>query len=122
MARPKKQINPEEVEKLAAFNCTAEEIASWFGVHVRTVERRFAGILKKGRDHGRMSLKRRMWETAQSNNKGSVVMQIWLSKNMLGYTDRVEQKTDIKHDQVIEIQWADNDPKDASPDAAPKKN
>lgn len=38
-------------------------------------------------------LKNAMWEKAI--NDGNVAMQIWLSKNILGYSDKVEQKVDV---------------------------
>jgi hypothetical protein len=47
MARPKKPIDPEVVEKLAAMGLSAELIAGFLDVDHRTVERRFAPI-KKG--------------------------------------------------------------------------
>lgn len=96
MARPRKNIPESEVEKLAAINCSVEEIAHFFSVDPRTIQRRFAVALKKGRSTGKMSLKRRMWETAMSNNKGAVTMQIWLSKQMLGYADKVDQNVEAE--------------------------
>jgi hypothetical protein len=38
-------------------------------------------------------LKNAMWDRAI--NDGNVAMQIWLSKNILGYSDKVEQKVDV---------------------------
>lgn len=91
MARPKKSINETQVRKLVSINCSVEEIADFFDVDPRTIQRRFAGALKRGRGGGKISLKRRMWETAMTNNKGAVTMQIWLSKQMLGYRDKREE-------------------------------
>jgi len=91
MARPKKPIPEEEVKKLAAINCSVEEIADFFEVDRRTIQRRFAAALKQGRANSNISLKRRMWETAMTDNKGAVTMQIWLSKQMLNYSDKVSQ-------------------------------
>lgn len=85
MARPKKEINTSQVEALAAINCSLEEIASVIDCDVRTLTRRFAQVIKKGRDQGKSSLKRKMWDIALG---GNVTMCIWLSKQMLGYTDK----------------------------------
>lgn len=93
MARPKLEINESQVESLAAINCTMDEIASVIGCSKDTLERRFAAVIKKGRENGKSSLRRKMWELAQ---KGNVTMCIWLSKQLLGYTDKVEQKNEIK--------------------------
>ena len=40
MARPKARIDLVELEKLCAMQCTDEEIAAFFGVSTKTVERR----------------------------------------------------------------------------------
>lgn len=91
--RPKKSIDGETVEKLAALNCSTEEIAEWFSVDKRTIERRFMPHLIKGRANGRISLKRKMFEMAMGGNS---TLCIWLSKQMLGYTEKVEQRQEVK--------------------------
>lgn len=108
MARPRKVIDPKQVESLAAINCTVEEIASVLGCSKDTLERRFAAVIKKGKENGRSSLRRMMYEKAKG---GNVTMMIWLSKNMLGYSDKIEEKTSVKstEKQIIEVQWADAD-------------
>lgn len=89
MARPRKDIKPEQVESLAAINCSYAEIAAVVGCDVSMLNRRFKQVIQKGREQGKSSLKRKMWETAMG---GNVTMMIWLSKQMLGYTDKIEQK------------------------------
>lgn len=84
MARPQLEINEDTVEKLAAINCSMKEIGDVVGCSVDTLGRRFAEAIEKGRSQGKMSLKRKMWDTAMS---GNVVMMIWLSKQMLGYRE-----------------------------------
>lgn len=124
MARPRKQINEDQVESLAAINCTVEEIASVLECSKDTLERRFAASIKKGREKGRSSLRRLMWDKAQN---GNITMMIWLSKQLLGYTDRVDQRATVSSDGPIDINinWADGDDlqsDDASPDATTKTN
>ncbi len=87
MARPKKKIDPEQVLKLAAINCSYDEMGSVLGCSPDTLERRFAGVIKKGRDNGKMSLKRKQYEIAMS---GNVTMLIWLGKIMLGQVEKQE--------------------------------
>lgn len=89
MARPRLDINEEQVEELASINCSIEEIAAVVDCDRATLHRRFATVIQKGRERGRQSLKRKMWGIAMG---GNVTMCIWLSKQMLGYTDKVEQK------------------------------
>lgn len=93
MARPRKPIDPEQVRRLAAINCSYEEISSVVGCDPSTLTRRFAQVIKEGREQGKASLKRMMWDSAQ---KGSNTMMIWLSKQLLGYTDKVEQRLDAQ--------------------------
>ena len=40
MARPKAKIDLVELEKLCVMQCTDEEVAAFFGVSIRTIERR----------------------------------------------------------------------------------
>lgn len=99
--RPIIPIDPKQVEALAAINCTVEEIACVLNVDKRTIERRFMPHLIKGRENGKSSLRRMMYEKAK---EGNVVMMIFLSKNMLGYSDKVEQKTEYNgQSQVVVI-------------------
>ena len=96
MAKPL-EIDAEQVRKLAAINCTMIEIASVVGCSVDTLERRFADVIKEGRAHGRSSLRRHMWEAVQ---KGNITMMIWLSKNILGYGDRVINETQSENEET----------------------
>ena len=82
MAPPIKKLDVEQIRKLAMINCSYSEIASVMGVNESTLTRRYAQIIKEGREQGKCSLKREMWRSAM--DKGSIVMQIFLSKNLLG--------------------------------------
>lgn len=93
MARPPKPVDENLLRKLAAIHCNQDEMASVLGVSVDTLHRRFADQIKEARDEGKMSLRRKMWEMALN---GNVTLLVWLSKNELGYTDKVEQKQDIR--------------------------
>lgn len=105
MARPKKKIDKEQVCKLAAINCSYAEIAAVVGCNESTLTRRFAQVIKEGREQGKTSLKRAMWKNAIQ--KENITMQIWLSKQLLGYTDKVEEKieTNVKQNVTYEIEW-----------------
>lgn len=49
-----------------------------------TLTRRYAQVIKKGREQGTMSLKRKQYELAMNGNP---TMLIWLGKIMLGQRD-----------------------------------
>lgn len=87
MARPKIKIDEDQLLKLAAMHCTNVEIAAFFDVSKDTIERNYAAILAKGREQGKIKLRRLQWTSAE---KGNVVMQIWLGKQYLGQTDKNE--------------------------------
>jgi len=87
VGRPKIEINEDQLEKLSSILCTMEEMASFFGCSVDTLERNFADTIKKGKNKGRMSLRRLQFEKAQS---GNTTMLIWLGKQLLGQKDKIE--------------------------------
>lgn len=88
--RPKKKIDYQTVEKLANIQCTQEEISNFLGISTRTLQKdkEFLRIYKKGLENGKMSLRRMQFKKA---NDGNVSMLIWLGKQYLGQTDKVEK-------------------------------
>ncbi|HET6208018.1 MAG TPA: hypothetical protein VFD98_14475 [Terracidiphilus sp.] len=91
MARPQAKIDPVELEKLCTMQCTDEEVAAFFGVSTRTIERRrlqprFAEVMERARAKGRVSVRRSLFRLA---NNGNIAAAIFLSKNLLGYRDVV---------------------------------
>jgi hypothetical protein len=80
----KRVVSPEQIYELAAIGCNDSEIARWFDVPRQTLIDNFRDILEKGREDVKMSLRRAMLKNALG---GNAVMQIWLSKNMLGFQD-----------------------------------
>src|ERR1700680_3135965 len=86
-------INLGDLEKLAALQCTEEEMAGWFGVSTRTIERRrkspvFAQTIERGKARGRISLRRAQLKMVED---GSATMGIWLGKQHLGQTDEIKR-------------------------------
>lgn len=86
-AKLRKRIDPDQVEKLAAMHCTHAEIAAVVGCSQDTVERRFADVIRKGRESGKAKLRHLQWRSAQN---GNVTMQIWLGKQLLKQSDKQE--------------------------------
>jgi hypothetical protein len=82
-------IDQDELEKLCRLQCTDEELAAYFGVGVRTIERRgkqpaFREKMERGRATGRISVRRMLFSQAA---KGNTAASIFLAKNLLGYRD-----------------------------------
>src|SRR6266852_1095216 len=94
MARPEAKIDLVELEKLCVMQCADDEVAAFFGVSTRTIERRrqvkkFNDIMDRGKAKGRLSVRRHLFRLAGG---GNVAAAIFLSKNLLGYKDYVNSE------------------------------
>jgi hypothetical protein len=89
----KKVVTPEDIYKLAAIGCTDSEIARWFDIAEGTLRYNFHEIIAKGREDIKMALRHAMIKNALG---GNAVMQIWLSKNWLGFSDNPVNSEDNK--------------------------
>src|SRR6476619_392949 len=88
------KIDLAELEKLCSLQCTDEELASWFGVTTRTIERRhkkksFAEVMDRGKAKGRISVRRMQMKLLE---QGNATMGVWLGKNILGQVDEVHHE------------------------------
>jgi hypothetical protein len=88
------KIDLAELERLSAMQCTDEEIAAWFKVTTRTIERRrkkraFAQVMDRGKAKGRISVRRMQMKLLE---QGNATMGVWLGKNILGQTDEVRHQ------------------------------
>ena len=101
MARPKFKIDYDMVEKLAGIQCTQQEIASFLGCSVDTLQRdeTFCGLYKKGQENGKMSLRRIQYKLAEKNP----TMAIWLGKQYLKQRDNIEVEHDAKNGVIDEL-------------------
>jgi hypothetical protein len=106
--RPPKLKDDEATLKtlrgIAKIQCTTKEAAAVLGVDEVT----FFAFLKRskkakdaweeGKAYGLASARRKMWIKA-FEGQGSVTMMIWLSKQYLGMTDKIEEK--IEQDTTV---------------------
>lgn len=89
VGRPKAEVDIEILKNLASIGCPTYEIASVMNVSARTLKRNFAEIIEQNREKGKASLRKKMYDKAVK--KDNTMMQIFLSKNMLGMSDKVQQ-------------------------------
>jgi hypothetical protein len=97
VGRPQAEIDLEQVERLAAIDCTEPEIAAVLGIDYATWKRHkkrnpdIVEIVERGKENGKASLRRLQWKTA---SEGNPTMQIWLGKQRLGQQDKkhIEQQ------------------------------
>lgn len=88
MGRPPLELDVELIQKLAEIHCTYDEIAAIMGCCRDTLHRKYSDVIKKGQTIGKRSLRRAMFDKAL--NGKNTTMMIWLSKQYLGMTDKVE--------------------------------
>ncbi len=88
MGRPLKEIDAEQVFKLAQLGCTQEEIGDFFGVSQQCISERFQVEYTRARSHWKQSLRRA--QTRRAIRDGSDSMLIHLGKTYLGQTDRLD--------------------------------
>lgn len=119
--RPRKEIDKQTFENLCALQCTESEICSWFDTTDKTLSKwcketyglGFSDIYPIKAEGGKISLRRTQWKLAQK----SPAMAIFLGKNMLGQTDKVQNVTDMHIENVnppeVKIYLPDNNRNDA---------
>ena len=99
--RPKKTLTEDAlklIESLARIMCTEQEIADCLNTTTDTLhnaenDELFRNAIKIGHSQGKQSLRREQWKLAQ---KGNASMLIWLGKQWLGQTDKIEQTTSFE--------------------------
>ena len=89
VGRPKTEVDVEILKNLASIGCPTYEIASVMNVSARTLKRNFAEIIDQYKERGKASLRKKMFDKAVK--KDNTMMQIFLSKNYLGMSDKVQQ-------------------------------
>ena len=95
IGRPKKQLDKDVIAKLSQIGCTQEEIGSCVGISARTLQRRYADLVKENKNIGRASLRKKMWDKAM-RGQGNDKLLIWLSKNELNMRDKIETQSIVE--------------------------
>lgn len=92
-----KDIDFRDFEKCCQMQCTQEEICGWFEIDEETLVRRvtahyncsFSEAYKRFSANGKASLRRRQFRKAQNGDR---VMMIWLGKQYLNQSEKIEQR------------------------------
>lgn len=109
MARPRIEIDIEEVKKLCMLNCTVEEIGAFFNVNKRTIERRmaesdeFKEAIVQGKALGRISIKRAQFRIMGKDHAG---MAMHLGKVTCEQVEYKALPTDSEEAVPVEINFA----------------
>lgn len=110
MSRHPAVIDEQEVANLAFKGASNNEIAFLLGVDDQTIINRFSKLLSKKR------AERRVWLRELQNSKagsGDTTMLIWLGKNNLEQTDKMEQQH--SGGVTINVVYEDVEPNAAAP-------
>lgn len=113
----------EEIKKLLEADCDATSIAAQFGVSRQVLYRRcksdlnipFATLSQQKRMMGNNLLRAKQYQTAMN---GNVTMQIWLGKQRLGQTDKVEHQGSGGGPVKLVVEYVNKRSNDNTTDAA----
>ena len=117
MARPRKEIDFTELDRLCELHCTGTETAAFFGINYDTLVARIKEQVNSDGHHfkgfseyfdlkaskGRITLRKMQWDSALK--RGNVQMLIFLGKMYLGQVDR--QQVDVNTETVIKVDFFD---------------
>lgn len=106
--RPEKKVDFNIFEELCKIQCTQQEICNVLDMDHKTLTARtedrygepFSQTYKRFSDSGRMSLRRAQMRSAIG---GNVVMQIWLGKQYLDQSEKMQVVSQEYINQEIEI-------------------
>jgi len=95
-------IRLDDVKKLAELHLTYKDMAEYFGCKESTFKDHFHHEVVKSRQRTKQRLMQAMLHNALDKNQPTI--QIWLSKNLLGFTDQP-----INTDSTNVLPWLEQD-------------
>jgi len=106
-------INKEQFETLCSIMCSREEIEAVFNVSEFTIRNwckenygdTFEGVASRFRNVGKSSLRRTQFKLAEKNTQ----MAIWLGKQYLNQTDKIETENTERIEIINDIPKSDEE-------------
>lgn len=97
------------IEKLYSCNCSMQEVAAELGVSVEVLKNRFNREKNAiARERGQEKFKSEIRQSQRSIMKrGDSRMAIWLGKQYLGQTDKIEASVTVEEKTADELTWED---------------
>jgi AraC-like DNA-binding protein len=99
----KRVVRIEDVKKLAELHLTYKDMAAYFGCKESTFKDHFHQEVEMGRQRTKQRLMNAMLYNAIEKHQPTI--QIWMSKNLLGWTD-----APINKDDTQVLPWLDDNP------------
>ena len=99
MARPRKELDAEQVYKLARLGCTQAEIADVFNVGQATISRNYGLEYARAQGEFKTSLRRAQYLRAVRDK--SDTMLVHLGKHWLGQGERQQVEIDDKRESRV---------------------
>ena len=96
-----KDIDREQVWRLACMQCTLREIADVMDVSHETIRKHFGDLIEQGQSVGKKSLRRAQWDKALTDRSDR--MLIFLGKQYLGQSD-----SPTNTDENTPLPWEDD--------------
>lgn len=89
------------------MQCTDAEIAAFFSVSRKTIERRksdddFREVMEQGKLKGLVSLRQAQFKAALG---GNTTMMVWLGKQLLGQRDKFSDEPEKQSEPVTKIEY-----------------
>lgn len=102
-----------KIQRMGMINCTTDEIASIYMMSVDTLnhacmakyDKSFAEWIAQFKGQGKMSLRRKLYHKAV--NQGDTSSLIWLSKNYLAMSDKVDSNIEMSLEHRVVMGFAE---------------
>lgn len=97
------------IERLYACNCSTKEVAAELGVSVDALNNKFnKEVNRLARERGQERFKSEIrQEQRKILKRGDSRMAIWLGKQYLGQTDKIEASVTVEEKSADELTWED---------------
>lgn len=93
------------VSRLAAYFCSYAEISDITGMEIPELQKNFGKIIKKNWANVKVNIRQKQLKKGLED--GDTRMLIWLGKQYLGQSDKVQTYLEAEINQTIKIGWAD---------------
>lgn len=94
MSRQKLDFDEKTIAKLALDGASNRDIAALLGCDESTIRDRFPALLHKKRAERRMEIRKAQFKSMKDGNS---TMLVWLGKQELNQTDKIETKNETKY-------------------------